>query len=146
LRRQMGCGRDGNDAVETLALTDVISNADRSRGLNDTKINAGEAATELGQKTAHAPFSQASVFGTVSAIDGVCEVIRWRLVAPRRRRSIGYAVASGQLVLTDHGVLHESPLVFAQLGLPLLRFRRQWRDLPVGRINDHTGTFAGRPL
>src|SRR2546430_14558393 len=110
--------RDRDDAVETLALAHVISNADRRRRLDDTHVNSGEATTELGQKTAHTPFTQASVLRTVGAIDGVCQVIRRYLAAPRRWRSIRHTVATVQFVPANHGVLHQSPLVFAHVGLP----------------------------
>src|SRR5947199_5518696 len=115
----MGCCRDRDDAVPALALAHIVHNVEGSWGLDDPDINAGEAATELGQSTAHTPFPQASVLWTVGTIHAVCQVVRRRLLAPRRRRSIGPAFTTGQLVLANQGVLHQSPFVFAQRCLPL---------------------------
>src|SRR5262249_21128679 len=109
-------------------------------------INTGEAATELRMKSAHTPFAQASVLWTIGAVHAVGHIVRRRLPAPGRRRSISDALATGQLVLANDGVLQEGPLVFALFCLPFLRFRRQWRNLPIGRIDDHARAAAGRSL
>src|SRR5262245_41670673 len=99
----MGRVRDRNDAGKALALAHVIDNVDSPRGLHDSDVNAGEATTKLRQKTTHAPFPQAPILRTVGAIDGIRQVVWRRLVTHWRRRSIRHAIATGQLVLANHG-------------------------------------------
>src|SRR5262245_1368772 len=142
----MRCWCDRDDSVPALALAHIVDNVEGSWRLDDPDIDAGEAATKLGQSAAHTPFAQASVLWTVGAIHTVGQIVRGRLLASGRRRSIRPIFATRQLVPANQGVSHQGPIVFALRCLPLFRFRRQRRNLPIGGINDHPRAPAGRPL
>ena len=109
-------------------------------------MDAGEAAAESREVAAHAALAEAAILGPVGAIEVADRVVRRRLLAPGRGRSVLAAPAPGQAVPAHDGVLHQGQLVLADLRLTRQGLRRHRGHAPIGWIDDHAGAPAGRPL
>src|SRR5258705_10072448 len=123
-------------ALVALTLALVVENRDGPGSLHNSPVAAAERCSELWDIAREASLTEASVLGTVIAIDSVGEVGRRHVVASRRHRPEFPPCAAGQSQPARLSGRQESKRELSLDGSLLLELRCRGRNPSIRRIDD----------